>query len=266
MNKEHYVIRGGREGYERLALLARVFWSGTKALFERVGIGSGMTCLDLGCGGGTVTFQLARLVGTGGQVIGVDMDEIKLALARAAASEQGFSNLEFKAMNVYDWHEPDVYDIVYCRMLLQHLSQPVGLLKKMWAAVKPGGALIVEDSDFDGAFCYPPNDGYDLCIRNYCKLLESYGGDAEIGHKLYGYFLEAGIPNPNLSINQPVNATGEMKRLKLLTLEATADSMLGQGLASRGEIDAAIASLAAFTDDPQTLIAESRLFQLWSRK
>ncbi len=82
---ERYVIRGGKEGYERLRLLARDRWPDTAALFERAGLSPGMRCIDLGCGGGEVTFEIARLVAPGGSVTGVDMDAIKLDLARRAA-------------------------------------------------------------------------------------------------------------------------------------------------------------------------------------
>jgi 2-polyprenyl-3-methyl-5-hydroxy-6-metoxy-1,4-benzoquinol methylase len=59
---ERYVIRGGKEGYERLRLLSRDRWPDTAALFERAGLAPGMRCIDLGCGGGEVTMEIARLV------------------------------------------------------------------------------------------------------------------------------------------------------------------------------------------------------------
>lgn len=54
----------------------------------------------------------------------------------------------------------DSYDFVYCRTLLQHLSDPVGLLRPMWAAVRTGGTIAVEDADFDGLFCDPDSSGF----------------------------------------------------------------------------------------------------------
>ena len=76
---EQYVIRGGAAGYDRLRILARARWPDTSDLLARVGLRSGMRCLDLGCGGGEVTFEIARLVGQDGCVTGVDMDEAKLS-------------------------------------------------------------------------------------------------------------------------------------------------------------------------------------------
>ena len=116
------MIRGGREGYERLLVLARERWPDTAALFERVGLSPGMRCIDLGCGGGEVTLEMARLVGPGGSVTGIDMDEVKLDLARQAAARSGLGNVEFRLLNLHDWDEPTAYDTAYCRFVLQHLS------------------------------------------------------------------------------------------------------------------------------------------------
>jgi ubiquinone/menaquinone biosynthesis C-methylase UbiE len=95
------VIRGGREGYERLQMLARARRSDTLALLDLVGVGPGMRCLDLGCGGGEVTFEIARLTGPDGAVVGIDMDEVKLGLAREAAGERGLPNVETRTFQLW---------------------------------------------------------------------------------------------------------------------------------------------------------------------
>src|SRR5215207_4252926 len=89
----HYVIRGGVEGRARLSVLARVMRETTVALLTRLGVGEGLNCLDAGCGGGDVTLELARRVAPGGRVVGVDIDETTLELARREAAELGFHAL-----------------------------------------------------------------------------------------------------------------------------------------------------------------------------
>jgi trans-aconitate methyltransferase len=122
-----YVLRGGKPGYDRLLLLARDRWADTRALLERAGIGAGMRCLDLGCGGGEVTMAIAAMVAPRGTVVGVDTDEVKLALARNEAAARRLGNVEFTALDVRDWDEPGGYDAVHARFLLHHLSQPDAL-------------------------------------------------------------------------------------------------------------------------------------------
>ena len=87
------MIRGGKEGYERLLLLARDRWPDTEALFARVGLAPGMRCLDLGCGGGEVTLQMARMVAPDGSVTGIYMDGVKLSLGRQEAARRGLENV-----------------------------------------------------------------------------------------------------------------------------------------------------------------------------
>lgn len=263
---ERYVIRRGSEEYERLKLLARARWPDTSDLLERVGIQPGSHCLDVGCGGGEVTFEIARLIGPEGSVIGIDSDGVTLDLARMAAREKGLTNVEFRVTNVNDWSEPDRYDVVFSRLLLQHLSRPFDLLQRMWAAVRVGGALVIEDADFSGLFCEPSNDGFEFYAQIYPVVLARHGGDAALGRKLHGFFLEANIPDPQLKLVQRADASGEFKGLALSTLEAVANSIVAEGLASEDELLSAIAKLREFTADPRTVVGGPRSFQVWARR
>ena len=263
---ERYVISGGRPGYERLLLLARNRWPDTRDLLARAGVGAGMRCVDVGCGGGEVTIELARLAAPGGVAIGIDMDEVKLALAREAAAERGVTNVEFRALNVNDWDEQLSYDVVYSRFLLQHVNRPVDLLRRMWAAVSPSGVIIVEDSDHDGLYCHPPNDGFTFFKRAFCETLDRAGGDHLTGRKLYSYFVNVGIPDPQVSVVQPLHIAGEGKILSLVTLDATSAAILELGVATQDELNVAREHLASFTSDPHSLIAGPRNFQVWARR
>jgi ubiquinone/menaquinone biosynthesis C-methylase UbiE len=267
LGQERYAIRGGREGFERLKLLHRARWPDTAALFDRIGVGPGKRCADLGCGGGEVTFEIARLVGPDGHVTGFDKDDVQLDLARAAAVEQGLANLDFRSVDVNDWSEPGVYDVVYCRLLLEHLSRPIDLLERMWAAVRPGGVLAVEDADFDGLFCDPPNDGFEFFATTLPTVIRTNGGDPTTGRKLHRHFREAGILAPELELMlQQVRSTSDEKALVLATLDATSETLVAGGIATPEEIAAARASLAAFVADEETMLAGPRIFQCWSRR
>jgi SAM-dependent methyltransferase len=260
-----YVIKGGKPGYDRLALLAAERWPDTRALLDRAGIAAGMRCADIGCGGGAVTLGIARLVAPGGTVRGIDADAVKIGLARQAAAEAGLGNAGFTVLDVRDWDEPGAYDMVYSRFLMQHLSDPEGLLRRMWAAVAEGGLLIVEDADFDGWCCDPPDEAFELFLDCYRTVLARRGGDHAFGRKLYRCALVAGIPEPQVSLVQPVYR-GEAKLLAWSTLEATADAVVSEGVATRDQVTAALASLRRFSEDPRTLISGPRVFQLWARR
>lgn len=192
------------------------------------------------------------------------MDEVKLDLARQAAAEGELANVEFRQLKVRDWDEPGSYDAVYSRFLLQHLTEPVELLGRMWAAVRPRGILIVEEADFDGWCCHPASEGFNFFVRTYSEVLKRRGGDSAFGRKLHGGFLAAGIPAPKVGLLQPVWTSSEGKTLAWSTLEASAEAIVAERVASQAEVTAALTNLWQFTDDPQTLISGPRIFQLWS--
>jgi SAM-dependent methyltransferase len=194
------------------------------------------------------------------------MDEVKLGLARESARDRDLGNIEFRSANVNEWDEPDTYDFVYSRFLLQHLSRPVDLLRKMWSAVRRGGAIAVEDADFDCLFCYPPNEGYAFWADTYRRVLARSGGDPQLGRKLHAHFLDVGIPKPSMNLLQHSSITGEVKTLPLSTLEATAGAIVAEGIATEAEVAAAVASLAEFARDPRTIVCGPSIFQVWARR
>jgi ubiquinone/menaquinone biosynthesis C-methylase UbiE len=116
----HYIIRGGDAGAERLRVLSGAMRSGTLAVLDRAGIASGLAVLDLGCGSGEATMDIARRVGPHGRVVGIDMDDRELAQARVA-SEASALSIQWKAGVVEDLDDEASFDIAYARFLLSHL-------------------------------------------------------------------------------------------------------------------------------------------------
>jgi len=141
MSAPHYAIRGGIEGRERLRILARVMRPYTLDLFERVGIPSGSKVLDVACGGGDVTFDLARKVGPNGSVVGIDLDEAKLELARGEAKSLELDNVEFRRCVIGGGQLRGAFDFAYCRFLLTHLRDPLTAVREIRGALKPAEFL-----------------------------------------------------------------------------------------------------------------------------
>ncbi len=262
-----YVIQGGQVGYERLQLLARTRAADTAALLDRVGVMTGWRCIDLGCGSGDVAFELAHRVGPDGQVVGIDADAEQLALVRAAAARTGVTNVELLVQDIDSWHARPEYDLVYARFVLQHLADPVSTLARMWAAVRPGGALVVEDADFAGLVAFPPDPGYDFYAEHYPRALATNGGDPSVGQKLFGYFRAVGVSDIQLAVRQGVHVgSDEGKRLPASTLATTADAIVAAGLATPEHVARAVDTLTQFAARPDSLLSGPRIFQIWGRR
>ena len=261
-----YVIKGGEEGRARLGVIARALAPTTSALFDRVGaIGGGFT-VDAGCGGGDVSFLIAERVGPQGHVFGFDLDETKLALARAAAKERGLYNLTFRAADVLAPWPVRNAQLVYMRFILTHLADPDVLIGRALQALAPGGVLVAEDIDIDGAFWDPPCRALERANDLYREVVWRNGGDPLIGRRLRRLFEEAGFPKVETALAQPFGCEGDAKETARLTFSHIADAVLAAGLATPDEIGALQQEIDAFTERSDTTISTPRIFQAWARK
>lgn len=263
MAGEHYVIRGGVEGRERLRIVARVMRPTTIALLDRVGIPRDATCLDVGCGGGDVTLEFARLVSPKGRAVGIDIDETKLELARTEAEDRHVDNVEFRKADADGSLGEAEYDVAYARFLLTHLSAPAACVERMRAALKPNGLLVVEDIDFSGHFSYPRSAAMERFVELYTQAVVARGGDPNIGPRLPLLLKDAGLERIGMNVVQPAGMDGEVKLLNPITLQSIADVVLAEGLATSAEIERVIAELYEFARSTRTVVSIPRVVQAW---
>jgi SAM-dependent methyltransferase len=266
MQHNTYVIEAGQAGKQRLSLIGRVLQPTTAQLFARLGLRAGMQALDVGCGGGVVTLELARLVGTGGFVVGLDVDTAIVALAQQDAASAGMHNIEFRRADALQLDEPSTYDLVYARFLLTHLAEPQQALAGMVRAARPGGLLVAEDIDLTGSFCYPPHPAFQRQLDLYTQVIRHTGGDPAIGLRLTDLFLQAGLHDVDLHVVQPVYREDEGKHLFQITLERVAGALTAAEIANAAEVAATVAELAAFAERRDTIIGLPRIFQVWGSR
>jgi SAM-dependent methyltransferase len=260
-----YAIRGGVEGRERLRLVSEVMGAATRVLLAEMQIPLGAACLDIGCGGGDVTLDLARAVGPQGRVVGVDLDEIELELARGDAQAHGLANVVFEKQDVTAWEPDGMFDVVYCRFLLTHLAAPAALVSMVRRHLRPGGVFIVEDIDFRGHFAEPACQALVRSVELYTRVVQSRGADPNIGPRLPGLLREAGFDPIGLKLFHPASLEGGIKSLICVTLEKISDAILQDGLATAAELSETIEHLNAFACNPQTILGGPRVFQTWGR-
>jgi SAM-dependent methyltransferase len=263
VDRQHYVIRGGVEGRERLRIMGRVLRPTTQSLFERVGLRPGMACMDIGCGGGDVAFELARLVGRDGTVLGMDIDATKIELAAREAEEQQLGNVEFQHGNIFENDKAPEFDLVYARFLLTHLGDPAEALARMVQALRPGGVVIVEDIDFTGHFCHPHSMAFSRYVELYTQVVQRRGGDPYIGPRVPELLLDTGFERVQMHVVQPAGLDGEVKLVVPLTMENIMDAVLAEGLASKDEGHRVIEELYTFAHNPCTILSLPRIVQAW---
>ena len=116
----------------------------------------GMRLLDIGCGPGTITMDLAELVGPEGRVTALERTDDALGLAREEARRREVDNVDFVVGDVQGLDLPDgAFDVVHAHQVLQHVDDPVRALREMGRVGRPGGIVAARDSDY-GAFTWFP--------------------------------------------------------------------------------------------------------------
>lgn len=262
-----YVIRGGQPGRERLRVLSSVLGSSTAELLARVGVASDSRCLDVGCGGGDVTRMMARLA-VSGMVVGVDMDSTALDLAREESKAIGLSNVEYREAQVderlFDGEE-GTFDIVYARFLLCHLPEPAEAIARLARLCRPGGVVVVEDTDISGSICWPPNPAFTRCCGLYSDTVRARGGNPDIGQRVPSMLREVGLSEISVSVSQPGALSGDAKTIQLLTLKNIAAAATSLGLTTAEEIDRLRSELTAHIERDDTYITTARIIQTWGR-
>jgi SAM-dependent methyltransferase len=160
----------------------------------------GMDVLDVGCGPGTITVDLARHASPG-RVVGVDTEPTVLDLGRSTARELGVTNVEFAVGDAYDLPS-EGFDVVHAHQVLQHLTDPVAGLRQMLRAARPGGLVAVRDADYAGMIWWPPDPRLDRWLEIYRSVARDNGGEPDAGRRLLAWAHAAGATGvvPSTSI------------------------------------------------------------------
>ncbi|MFJ6573146.1 methyltransferase domain-containing protein [Streptomyces sp. NPDC091292] len=152
-----------------------------------------MRILDIGCGPGTITADLAALV-PDGQVTGVDHAPGILDQARATAAERGLENVEFAVADVHELEYPDdSFCVVHAHQVLQHVGDPVRALREMRRVTRPGGLVAVRDADYAAMTWYPASPGLDDWLDLYENVSRANGGEPDAGRRLKAWARQAGF-------------------------------------------------------------------------
>ncbi|MFF2367614.1 class I SAM-dependent methyltransferase [Streptomyces sp. NPDC058122] len=152
-----------------------------------------MKILDIGCGPGTITADLAERV-PDGHVTGVDHASGILDQARRTAAERGLGNVEFAVADVHALEYPDdTFCVVHAHQVLQHVGDPVQALREMHRVTRPGGIIAVRDADYSAMTWYPAVPGIDDWQDLYLRVARANGGEPDAGRRLTSWARAAGI-------------------------------------------------------------------------
>lgn len=220
-------------------------------------LGAGQRLLDVGCGPGTLTVDLARRVGPTGEVVGIDVSASVTEEATGHAAVEGVGNVTFLAG---DFRTLDVpprsFDVVHAHQVLQHLRDPVGALTAMGRLARPGGIVAARDSDYPAFVWTPPDPRLDRWREIYMAVSDRNGTAGDAGRWLLRWARAAGFEDVAYTTSTWTFATpadrawwGDLwaERTVASTL---ADQAVDYGVATRAELQHVAGGFRVWTAEP----------------
>ena len=155
-----------------------------------------MTLLDVGCGPGTITADLATRVAS---ITGIDQSASVIADAQAA-----FPDVAFRVGDLFE--ETGHWDVVHAHQVLQHLADPVGALRKLGEL---GDLVAARDSDYTWFQWSPDSAALDRWLEVYLAVTRRNGAEARAGRFLLQWAHAAGFADVTYTCTSWTFATPE---------------------------------------------------------
>jgi ubiquinone/menaquinone biosynthesis C-methylase UbiE len=222
----------------------------------------GFSLLDCGCGVGSITLDLAELVAPG-NVIGMDMDEGQLEIARASAKERGLTNITFEQGDVYELRfKSETFDAVLAHTLLYHLSDPLRALKELRRVLKSGGIAAVSDDDFNTITVSPEHPNIKHITDIWKQVVLFNGGSPFYSRNLRGLMLDAGFARTEgfAVATEHYGRLEETRRMASVMAQQMGDPLLmnlavSQGWATKDEMIEIVKWLPEWGERPDAFMA-----------
>ncbi|MDT5255270.1 MAG: hypothetical protein QOD10_350 [Mycobacterium sp.] len=243
-----YSLGHSQAELDRLSAQAHLIEPITRRFFVDAGIGPGMRVLDVGSGAGDLALLARELVGPEGGVVGTDRGSTALVVARERA--RSMTNVTFLDGDPSEMTFPEPFDAVVGRYVLMHQPDPVAVVRKLLAHLRPGGIVVFHEPYRAGIRSFPPLAAYDRGWELVDETFRRSGADPLMGIKLHATFVAAGLPPPSMRMESVIaggaassdvvhfemdvvgTLVPEMERLGVATAnEAAADTLADRVLA-----------------------------------
>lgn len=221
---------------ERLAAIEAGLDPFTIDYLEKIGVREGWRCLEVGAGAGSISAWLSNRVGPCGKVVATDLQTKFLEAIDAP-------NLEVRRHDItQDKLESNVFDLVMARKVLEHLSDPSAAVRRMAAALRPGGWLLIEDTDLASfvRVSFPNRERFERAYRQFLESLRSAGFQPTLGTRLGDELRAAGLQEVAMK-GVLIEGTGGSDhpgaKVYRMTIERMRERMVTAGLLTNEEID-----------------------------
>lgn len=196
----------------RLGFQHRVWSAAAHALWERAGLHRGMRVLDVGCGPGYATVDLAHLVGGAGRVVGVDEAPMYLESLRHRCAAEGLAHVDAVLGDIQALETLGLgaapFDFAYARWALCFTARPERVVEGVGALLRRGGVFAAQDYfNYESITLAPRSAVFDKIIEAVARSWRTRGGDPDVVARLPAALRANGFDvveiTPNLRAARP---------------------------------------------------------------
>jgi ubiquinone/menaquinone biosynthesis C-methylase UbiE len=250
---------------DRLSALESLYDQTSRRILSDLGVGRGWRCLEVGCGAGSIALWLTAQVGETGRVLATDLDTRFL-------DGHGRANLDVRTHNIVtDPLDEAAFDLIHARAVLVHLPDREQVLKRLVAALRPGGWLVIEDVDFGRAtasvlghyFTGSPSEqtAVERIYRAFAAVFTANGADPVYGSRLTGALVEAGLTQVTAELHTPVVSGGSEQWVRG-SAEQLAERLVATGITTADDIEWFLEA----TTKPDTYYLPPLMVSAWGQR
>jgi SAM-dependent methyltransferase len=252
-----YVLGTNDEEIERLGLQHRVWRPRVSLAWQKAGFTLGQTLLDVGCGPGYATRDLAEIVGPTGQVWALERSRRFLDALAAFADRERLANIRTVELDLDEDPFPDVrVDGAWVRWVLCFVRRPREVLRKLARCVKPGGTVVIHEYfDYRSWRMAPGSPELDEFVEAVIASWRAAGGEPDIGLELPTWLAEEGFEiDETLPIIEAATADGYVREWPRAFLRTGVDNLVKLGHVTAERAPRLSAEIERRLDDPRTIV------------
>ncbi len=249
----------------RLGIQHRLWSASAFKIWERAGIRAGQTVLDIGCGPGYTSLDLAGLVGPQGRVVAIDVSGRFIEHLKQRQRANGDTTIDARVGDVQqlDLDEESV-DAAYQRWVVCFVKDPEAVIRGVARALRPGAAFAIQDYvNYEGVLVGPRSDAFQRFMRVVAETWNGQGGDTTIGLRLPTLLAKYGLVPVEISPLQRVARPGsQLWNWPTIFIETYAPKLVEEGRLTASEHEALIRDWSARTDDPSAFFCTPPMVEI----